>query len=152
MKPKKQKHILRYIVLAVILLAVLVLTLGTLKQSKERNKFENTYSEIPKPISLVFKSKNCILGNIDTADYCGYYYSTNNPNQSALELSNSAKQAGYDVHALTRPNSVNGALNNVRDGYVATNNPKGIKLRIESAGASLLLVEVFSSSIQRDAP
>lgn len=144
MKPKNKKHVWLYVVLMIVLLIVLALTIGTVKQSREKKKFENALNQISKPATITFKSKYCIVGNIDTADYCAYNYSSSNPAQSALDLANSAKQSGYDVHTLTRPPTP--------DAYIATNSSEGVKLRIDPGGANQLLVEVFSSSIQRDGP
>jgi hypothetical protein len=124
----------------VIIVAILISTFHT---DQNKKHLENAYNKISLPSSMTLADSYWIGGNIDTADYWGYTYSTSNPEQSMQEFKTAAQQAGY---TLNPPN--NSALSN----YVATSSPDDTRITFMTKNQNSIFVEVFRASINRDSP
>jgi hypothetical protein len=125
----------------VIIAAILISTFHT---NQNKKHLENAYNKISLPSSMTLSDSVWIGGNIDTADYLGYTYTTNNQGQSLQDFQTAVQQAGYTVKPPVS--------NNLLGDYIATNNSEDTRLRFQSKNQSLIDVQVFRASINRDTP
>jgi len=138
--------ILGSVIALIVVLVIGVIVVSNYHTSQNKKYLQDAYNKVLIPSSMTLTNRYWIGGNIDTADYWHYKYSTVNSVQSTQEFQTSVMNAGYSVTAeATR-------LQSLPPTYVATDLSNGVRITFSPETSTIIQINVFRASINRDYP